>query len=117
MKDNDIDVTVRVVDFAKMPGARSRDDGDNSAQEFFEDILVPETDGFFRGSSKNKILLDLDDTYGYASSFVSELAKLIKQSYGSLKGTRKKLVIKSDQDPGQVEKFWNEYKKSYPDKK
>lgn len=112
MKDTNIEATIRVVDFAKMPGARSREDGDNSAQEFFEDVLVPVADSIFK-SSKNKILIDLDDTYGYASSFVSELARLIKLKYGFLKGTKKKLIIKSDQDPGQIDKFWNEYKKKY----
>ena len=113
MKDNDIEAIIRVVDFAKMPGARSREDGDNSAQEFFEDVLVPTTDSIFRSTSKKKILIDLDDTYGYASSFVSELAKLIKVKYGSLRGTKRRLIVKSDQDLGQVEKFWNEYKKKY----
>lgn len=113
MKDNEIEATIRVVDFAKMPGARSREDGDNSAQEFFEDVVVPSTDAIFRSASKKKILIDLDDTYGYASSFVSELARLIKITYGSLKETKKRLIVKSDQDLGQVEKFWNEYKKKY----
>ena len=58
MKENDIEAIIRVVDFAKMPGARSREDGDNSAQEFFEDVVVPVTDSIFRSKSNKKILID-----------------------------------------------------------
>jgi sporulation protein YlmC with PRC-barrel domain len=103
---------IRVVDFAKTPGARYRTDGDNSAQEFFEDVVKDIADKTFI-DSEGKLFFDLDYTTGYASSFVSELAHLMKVSYGKVKKIKKRIIIKSDEDPGQIERFWNGFNKKY----
>lgn len=104
---------IRVVDFAKTPGARYRTDGDNSAQEFFEDIVKGIADKVF-ADAKGKLFLDLDYTTGYASSFVSELAHLMVENYGKVKKVKKRITVKSDEDPGQIERFWNGFNKKYP---
>lgn len=100
---------VRVVDFAKIPGARYRTDGDNSAEEFFEDVLKPIADQELLNGTRS-ILLDLDYTTGYASSFVSELAMRMYKDYHKVRKIRKRILIKSDEDPGQIENFWDGFK-------
>lgn len=103
---------IRVVDFAKTPGARYRTDGDNSAQEFFEDVVRLCADKVF-ADREGKIMFDLDYTTGYASSFISELAHLMKIRYGKTRKIKKRILIKSDEDPGQIERFWNGFSKNH----
>lgn len=56
-------------DFSDSPGARYREDGENSGQAFLEDVLFP---AFERSVTDNyKILVDLDGVWGYPSSFIS----------------------------------------------
>ena len=70
-------------DFSDSPGARYVTDGDNSGQEFRETHLEPLflTDP----SSKEIITVDLDDTDGYATSFLEEafggIARLMKEKH------------------------------------
>lgn len=67
-------------DFSKYPGPRNRHEGDHSAQEFLEDILLPR----FREAVANKVRLRvvLDGTSGYATSFLEgsfgELQRRVK---------------------------------------
>ena len=67
-------------DFSKCPGPRNRHEGDHSAQEFLEDILLPR----FREAVANKVRLRvvLDGTSGYATSFLEgsfgELQRRVK---------------------------------------
>lgn len=101
---------VRVADFAILPGARHRDDGDNSADEFYEDRIEPILKEILKQRDR-RIKIDLDGTLGYASSFVSQLAVRIKATCNGKKNiVKKKILIKSDDDPGQSERFWNEIK-------
>jgi len=101
---------VRVIDFAEIPGARYRTDGDNSAQEFFEDVLEVIADEVLLKNTET-LLIDLDGTTGYPSSFVSELAERMWEKYSKAKKVKKRIVIKSDDDPGQITRFWNGFKK------
>jgi hypothetical protein len=109
--DKDMQI-IKVVDFAKTPGARYRSDGDNSAQEFFEDVVKAIADSVF-STPRGMLHFDLDHTTGYASSFVSELAHLMVEHYGKIKKVKKRITIKSDEDPGQIERFWNGFNKKY----
>lgn len=104
---------IRVVDFAEIPGARHRTDGDKSAQEFFEDIVKPAADQELLQEKDGYLLIDLDYTVGYASSFISELAKLMSLNYKKASKVQKRLAIKSDEDPGLIESFWNGFKQKY----
>lgn len=103
---------VRVLDFTEIPGARYKTDGDNSAEEFFEKNLKHVADDVLV-KSKDKLVIDLDGTAGYPSSFVSELAKLMSQCYRKVKNSKNRILIKSDEDPGQIERFWNGFNKKY----
>lgn len=104
---------IRVVDFARIPGARHRSDGDNSAEEFFEDIVKPVANKVLTQDKNGQVIIDLDYTVGYASSFVSELAKLMSTSYKKVSKVQKRLIIKSDEDPGLIESFWHGFKQKY----
>jgi len=67
-------------DFSRKPGLRTRDQSDNSGQEFLEDVLLP----LFEKAIKEKkiIEINLDNTFGYGPSFLEEsfggLARLKK---------------------------------------
>jgi hypothetical protein len=56
--------------FSKVPGARLRRDGPNSAEEFRADVLIPA----LRSAINDNAALDvlLDGTAGYGSSFLEE---------------------------------------------
>jgi hypothetical protein len=55
-------------DFSTMPGARYRRNGKFSGEEFLETKLEP----LFKDSSVSKIVIELDGTEGYATSFLEE---------------------------------------------
>lgn len=103
MKENYIKVT----DFTILPGARHRNDGDGSADQFFEEYIEEELKKALL-DKKDKVYIDLDGTLGYASSFVSQLAERIKNTCKKKRIVRKKVVIKSNDDPWQKDRFWHE---------
>ena len=67
-------------DFSSTLGARDREDGDFSGEEFYENIL----DGAFAFCLQNKGILEinLDDTYGYPSSFISGSFGRLSKKHG-----------------------------------
>lgn len=94
-------ITVRVSDFTTLPGARYKSDGDGSAEEFFSKYIKRHL------KDKESILIDFDNTWGYASSFLSELAlEISQQCKQDGLDIRKKIEIKSDDEPGLTERFW-----------
>lgn len=63
------DRIIIATDFSDSPGARYREDGDFSGEEFLETILLPKFEKAVSGNYK--ILVDLDGVWGYPSSFIS----------------------------------------------
>lgn len=57
-------------EFSHVPGPRSRHEGDFSAEEFREELLLPR----FLAAEKaeEKLFVDLDGGAGYATSFLEE---------------------------------------------
>lgn len=107
------DTLVVAKEFKDNPGARDRDDGPHSGQQFLEDILLAR---FNKAVEENYILLiDLDGVWGYPSSFVSG-------SFGELSMKRgpeillKHLSFKSDKNPIRIDKIINEIKNPTPKK-
>lgn len=73
MRDN-ILLTI-AEDFSDAPGARNPDDGPDSGEDFYNKVL---RDAFQSALSNGvKLIVNMDGTYGYATSFISE-------SFGSL---------------------------------
>ena len=95
------DIIVAVRDFTTLPGARYKSDGTGSAQEFFEKRIEP-----VLKQCPNSLTIDFDGTWGYASSFMSELTVKLLQSLGSIEEVRKIVQIKSEDEPGLAGRFW-----------
>ncbi len=78
-------IKIRVCDFSITPGSRYRDEGKkaHSGQEFREDILEP---NFKIAIAKNqKLLIDLDGTIGYGTSWLEEVFGGLARAYGKEK--------------------------------
>lgn len=67
-------------DFSNTPGARYISDGDFSGQEFFEKILEP---SFLEvKDNEDTLIVNLDNTDGYATSFLDEAFGGLARKYG-----------------------------------
>lgn len=100
------DLLVNVSDFTTFPGARYRNDGDGSAEEFFESFIK----NSISDKRNSRLIINLDNTAGYASSFVSELAIRICKEFGK-KFAKKNVTIISNEDPIQLSIFKDSIKK------
>lgn len=98
--------------FTDTPGGRYRSDGKFSGEEFREDVLQK----IFISSVSNEeiLIVDLDDTYGYPSSFLEESFGGLTRAFG-VDLVKKYIKIKSDDDPMQIERI-NEYIENAMDK-
>ena len=99
-------VLVRVADFTLLPGARYVSDGEGSAEQFFDDFIVDK----IKEPNNTSLMIDLDGTAGYASSFVSELAVRICKAFGR-RYAKKNVEITSNEDPIQKIIFRNSIEK------
>jgi len=74
-------VKIRIAeDFSDAPGARYKKDGPDSG-ELFYDVLLKEK--FEQALSEHsKLVVDMDRTYGYATSFLSEAFGKLSENYG-----------------------------------
>ncbi len=89
-----------VKDFTDTPGARYREQGDFSGQQFREEVLLP----MFEEAEKNKekLNINLDGGYGYPTSFLEEAFGGLSR----LKGKDKVLSIlsfTSEDEPALVD--------------
>lgn len=94
-------------EFADNPGARDREDGPNSGQEFLEEYLLKRFD---KAVEDGYILeIDFDGLWGFPSSFVSG-------SFGRLSMDKghglvlKHLQFKSEKNPMRIDKVIEEIK-------
>ena len=99
--------TIRVSDYTILPGARHVEDGDGSADQFFDNYVKQSLIKILQ-EKDSQLVIDLDGTLGYASSFISQLAVRAKELCKNKRKLHKKLIIKSDDDIEQKERFWNE---------
>lgn len=85
--------------FSKSIGGRFRQDGEFSGEEFYEDYLKP---AFILAKLRNeKLLVDLDGTFGYPTSFLKEAFGSLAHEFGS-GFVMSKLEIKSEDEPSLV---------------
>jgi hypothetical protein len=85
-------------DFSDSPGARYRTDGPHSGEEFYEDFLRSKLNLVWK-DKKRGIFLNLDGTYGYASSFWSEVFIRVVRDFKDKKTIKKKFKFKSEDEP------------------
>lgn len=94
-------ITISIAkDFSDAPGARYKDDGPDSGEEFFEKILKL----YFHDAliNKKKLKVDMDGTYGYATSFISEAFGRLSKEFGS-DLVLANIEIKSEEDPSLIQ--------------
>ena len=105
------DTLVIASEFVDNPGARDRDDGPHSGQEFLEDLLL---DRFNKAVEGNYILqIDLDGVWGFPSSFISGSFGVLSMTRGSAV-ILKHLSFKSSRGNLKIEKITNEIKNPTP---
>lgn len=86
-------ITIKVSNFTTTPGARYYEDGEYSGQWFRDEYLKPA----FINNPTSEILVDLDGTEGYATSFLEEaFGGLIRLKDPAINTDRLKLVSKEN---------------------
>lgn len=101
------DTIVIAMDYSDTPGARDREDGDFSGQEFLEDFLKTR----FEKAVKEGYLLqvNLDGLWGWPSSFISGSFGKLSMEVGA-EIVLKHLVFVSTKRPTRIEKVVTEIK-------
>ena len=83
-------------EFSRAPGPRSKSEGPDSAEKFYESLLEPR----FRQAVEHndKLLVDLDGGFGYSTSFLEEAFGGLARVYGP-KTVLERIQIKSEEEP------------------
>ncbi|MCI3937067.1 STAS-like domain-containing protein [Chryseobacterium aahli] len=93
-------IIVKVKDFTEYPDARYIEHDSFSGEEFYYEYIKP---NFEKAVSENKYLVvDLDDTAGYASSFLDEAFGNLVYDF-SIDIIKLKLKIISNQEPDWID--------------
>ena len=87
--------------FSDAPGGRYIEDGPKSGQEFRETILLPR---FEKLSGNEKLVIDLDGCYGYATSFLEESFGGLARECG-IDEVLKKIELISHEEPRLVDEI------------
>lgn len=89
-------------DFSRTPGSRLRVEGPFSGEAFREEKLAPAVRRAIEANSN--LVVDLDGTAGYASSFLEEaFGGLVRTGVANAEVLLRLLVIKSDEEDYFVE--------------
>jgi hypothetical protein len=89
-------ILINVTDFTEYPDVRYIDQDENSGEEYYYNVIQP---NFELALSENKILIvDLDNTAGYASSFLDEAFGNLVYDF-DFASIKKHLDIISTQEP------------------
>ena len=91
--------TIRVIDFTRYPGPRFKKLGEGSGEEFRDLYLVPL---FKEPSADEDILIDLDGTEGYPTSFLEEAFGGLARIFGAAR-VLKRLKFQSANPRTEVE--------------
>jgi len=94
------EIRLRVRDWTATPGARLQAIGPFSGEEYRESVLVPAFETARRDGVK--LVVDLDGTAGYATSFLDEAFGGLARQFGA-SVVRSTLVVESDEDPDLLE--------------
>jgi len=91
-------LTIKIsTDYTTTPGVREDAEGDFSGEEFLKKILLPK---FQQAKEENKkLFVDLDDTAGYATSFLEASFGGLTREFNDPKLILSILDFKSSDDP------------------
>jgi len=98
MSDSIVEKINIAQDFTRYPGARYVSDGDNSGEKFYIIMLKAKFEGVFNSDNK-KLEINFDGTYGYASSFISEVFRRLVFDYKDKQKILSKLILTTNDDP------------------
>ncbi|OEY71751.1 STAS-like domain-containing protein [Salegentibacter salarius] len=92
-------------DFSPFPGSRYEKEGENSGEKFRRDFLAP---AFKKAIDEDKkVLVDLDGTAGYGTSFLEEIfGGLVRDNDFDYKEIKKRLDIISLEEEYLEEDAW-----------
>ena len=91
-------------DFSKTPGARYKDEGPYSGEEFRDTMLEPM---FLEAKEKKEeLVINLDGGYGYPTSFLEEAFGGLARKYGS-KGVLQVISFISEDEPSIIDEIKN----------
>lgn len=98
-------------DFYDAPAGRFPEDGEYHGQRFREENLVPPL------RNNEEVLVDLDGTDGYGSSFLEEaFGGLVRLCGFTAAELHQKLHLKSDEDQSFIEEIWDYVDSARPDR-
>lgn len=87
-------------EYTKIPGARTKKQGDFSGEDFREAKLIP---SFEKAQSEGKkLLVDLDGCYGFLSSFLDESFGGLTEKFGKTVVNRV-LEVKCDDESALID--------------
>ena len=91
-----MDRTIKISDFSKTPGSRYKDEGDFSGQEFREEVLEPIFSEII--NSNDILIVNLDGTIGYGTSWLEEVFGGLARKYGN-KLVLNKIKLITNEEP------------------
>jgi hypothetical protein len=102
---------INILDYTEYPGLRYKEQGEDSGEDYYYKILKPAFESILQKSqlknNKYKLIVNLDDTAGYASSFLDEAFGNLTYDFGSTK-VKEHLNIISNQEPDWIDVIFNE---------
>lgn len=90
-------------EFSTTPGARYPSDGEFSGQDFYDRILKEKFSACIKQGAV--LIVVLDGTHGYATSFLDEAFGRLVDDFGINK-TKKNLEFISIEEPYLIEEIW-----------
>ena len=95
-------------EFSETPGARYISDGDYSGELFYNTILKPAFETVL--NSNKKLIIDLDGTQGYATSFLDEAFGRLSQEFSERKVLEKVDFISTEEPylKNEIKEYINE---------
>lgn len=98
--------------FSTTPGARYITDGKHSGQEFYETHLKKHFEEVLK--TGKKLIIDLDGTHGYATSFLDEAFGRLSKDFGA-PNVLSVITFVSNEEPyliNEITEYINEAKQS-----
>ena len=108
-------ITINIAnDFSTTPGARLKSESKYSGEEFRDKLLKPKFE--YALKKDEKLLVNLDGGYGYATSFLEEafggLARYYKNDKNKINKILHIITFKSDDEPSLIEDIRDYIKKA-----
>lgn len=108
------DIKLAISEFSEYPGPRYCTQGDSSGEEYYHKTL---NDAFVKAYLKNKkLIISLDGTAGYASSFLDEAFGNLVYDFSSII-VQSTLIIISNEEPDWKEMIIDEVFSSWEDRR